>query len=178
MMMSAKTRLTSRAYGEPDASTEKETERPIRDQGIGRFPGRLREAIGSEGVRSFSRRAGISEGAVFSYLSSQTYPTLDRLDALAVAADRDPRWFIAPETESQSQSHLMRLDKKTLSRAARILDMALAMAHHEVSQADRLDLIADLYQKLILRGQLGGDELLEITEELSKNLNAIKESSK
>ncbi len=78
------------------------------------------------------------------------------------------------ESEAPSHSHAVRLDKKTLSRAARILDMALAMAQWEVSATDRLDFIADLYEKLIARGRIEADELLEITEELSQELNEIK----
>lgn len=96
---------TSKGYKESDASPEKGTLRPIRDPGIGRFRDRLKEALAGEALKPFAKRAGISEGSIFSYLSGQTYPALDRLDAICTATGRSASWFIASDQGASAASH-------------------------------------------------------------------------
>jgi phage repressor protein C with HTH and peptisase S24 domain len=57
------------------------------------FKERLKLAIGSDSARAFSRKSGLSEGAIRSYLSGETLPTLDRLHLIAAAADVGADWL-------------------------------------------------------------------------------------
>ncbi|GHB24139.1 transcriptional regulator [Salinicola rhizosphaerae] len=49
--------------------------------------------MGSEKPRAFAKRSGVSEGAVRSYLSGDTFPGLDRLVHLAQALGIDAQWL-------------------------------------------------------------------------------------
>ena len=110
-----KNRAGAGAYIESDAAAEKRTQRPIQSVGIGRFPARLREAIGSQGLRAFGKTSGLSEGALHSYLSGDTFPTLDRLDAIAQATGRAPTWFIADSEEADAASQAVRPETLTIA---------------------------------------------------------------
>lgn len=78
-----------------DVVTEdkKRTSRPFHEKGIGRFPERLATVIGDDSLRSFARASGLSEGVVRNYLRGETFPTLDRLDQLAVAGKVSAAWL-------------------------------------------------------------------------------------
>ena len=43
------------------------------------FPARLREIIGNESVRSFSRRCGVSETTIRGYLEGKNIPTIEKI---------------------------------------------------------------------------------------------------
>ncbi|MGJ8523045.1 putative HTH-type transcriptional regulator [Carnimonas sp. R-84981] len=81
--------------------TYKETDEPKGDsdrhpfplEKIGCFKNRLKSAIGTQSLRGFSRRCGLSEATLRSYLSGGTYPTLDRLLQMASALEKDPTWL-------------------------------------------------------------------------------------
>lgn len=49
--------------------------------------------MGAIGARAFARSCGLSEGAIRSYLSGDTYPTLDRLEQIAAAAGVSAVWL-------------------------------------------------------------------------------------
>ncbi len=111
-----KIRTGTGTYTESDASAEKRPERPILSPGIGRFAVRLREAIGSQGLRTFGKLSGLSEGALHSYLSGDTYPTLDRLDAIARATGRPAAWFISDsDAEEPPPSQVLRPEGLTIA---------------------------------------------------------------
>ncbi|MBA6097458.1 XRE family transcriptional regulator [Pseudomonas juntendi] len=87
-------------------SDEPKKEHPTLATGIGRFKERLKEAMNGAAARGFARDCGLSEGAIRSYLSGETYPTLDRLSQIATASGVDPMWlaFGAMNTDSQDTS--------------------------------------------------------------------------
>lgn len=58
------------------------------------FAERLKEAIGEETVRSFSRKCGLSEATLRDYLKGASYPTIDRLQKIASTAMMPMTWFI------------------------------------------------------------------------------------
>ncbi|OSM04878.1 helix-turn-helix domain-containing protein [Magnetofaba australis] len=68
------------------------------------FAERLREAIGNESVRGFARECGLSEGVLRNYLRGSTYPTLDRLAAIAAAANVDLSWLATGIGDSSPQA--------------------------------------------------------------------------
>lgn len=49
--------------------------------------------MGDSSARLFARKVGLSEGAIRSYLSGDTYPTLDRLEQIAQAAGASSMWL-------------------------------------------------------------------------------------
>ncbi|HGM4089141.1 MULTISPECIES: helix-turn-helix domain-containing protein [Pseudomonas] len=75
---------------ESAAESLEERESLRESPGIGGFPQRLREAIGMNSLRGFSRDCKLSEATLRSYLSGETYPTLDRLEQIAGAAGMSP----------------------------------------------------------------------------------------
>lgn len=80
-------------YAESDETDAAKSEHPIPLGGIGCFGERLKEIMGSAGARAFARACGLSEGAIRSYLSGETFPTLDRLAQIAHATKADPMWL-------------------------------------------------------------------------------------
>lgn len=80
-------------YAESDESDAGMAQHPIPLGGIGCFGERLKEVMGSTGARAFARACGLSEGAIRSYLSGETFPTLDRLAQIAHATKADPMWL-------------------------------------------------------------------------------------
>lgn len=80
-------------YKETDGNGQSEQERPFPPETIGRFNERLKEVMHGQGARSFARKVKLSEGAIRSYLSGETFPTLDRLAMISSAAEVDPQWL-------------------------------------------------------------------------------------
>lgn len=78
---------------ESDKSDAPESVHPIPSKAIGCFPERLKDAMGATGARAFARICSLSEGAIRSYLSGDTYPTLDRLEQIASAAGVSAVWL-------------------------------------------------------------------------------------
>lgn len=65
--------------------------------------------MGTRAARVFARDSSLSEGAIRSYLSGETYPTLDRLEQIAQAADVSAMWLAFGE---QRQTALVIEDDK------------------------------------------------------------------
>lgn len=80
-------------YKESDKTDASGTQHPIPSGAIGCFRERLKEAMGTRAARVFARDSSLSEGAIRSYLSGETYPTLDRLEQIAQAADVSAMWL-------------------------------------------------------------------------------------
>lgn len=78
------------AYRESDESDATKAEHPIPASGIGCFKDRLKVLVAGKSLRGFSRECGLSEATLRSYLSGETYPTLDRLELIARAGDVSP----------------------------------------------------------------------------------------
>lgn len=74
-------------------TTKKGTSRPFHDEQIGRFPERLEQAMRGRSAREFARASGISDASVRDYLRGDSYPSLDRLDAIAAAAGVSAKWL-------------------------------------------------------------------------------------
>ncbi|MBV6415386.1 MAG: XRE family transcriptional regulator [Xanthomonadales bacterium PRO6] len=103
--------------------------------------------MGSSSIRGFAREARLSEGVLHSYLSGDTYPTLDRLDQIAAAAGRPPGWFIGAG-EAILPSQPVRPDVGSLQAAVETVDTALELAGVAVGAADRAALYVSAYELL------------------------------
>lgn len=163
----------SEAYEKSDAEPESRTPRPTLSAEVGRFPDRLREVIGSESVRAFAGRAGLSEAVLRSYLRNDSFPTLDRLDAIAVAAGRPPAWFIASESDAQSQSHALRLHVDTLREATRSLIRVCAAYGFRYDPVEDADLLAEFYAEgMDDDGEISGENVIRLVERIAERQRA------
>ncbi|MCY1295937.1 putative HTH-type transcriptional regulator [compost metagenome] len=77
-------------YKESDETDAVAPEHPIPGAGIGCFKDRLKALVAGKSLRGFSRTCGLSEATLRSYLSGETYPTLDRLEMIARAGHVSP----------------------------------------------------------------------------------------
>lgn len=90
-------------YVESDKKDASGSEHPIPSGVIGCFRERLKEVMGKTGARAFARECGLSEGAIRSYLSGETYPTLDRLEMIAKAAGASALWLAFGHTDKADE---------------------------------------------------------------------------
>lgn len=86
---------------------------PFLRRGIGSFPERLTEVIGTQSVRSFSDEIGLSEGAVRAFLKGRI-PRAD--DALAISRARgvDLVWLLTGESADGEVTSLQEPSRKAL----------------------------------------------------------------
>ncbi|WP_241159800.1 helix-turn-helix domain-containing protein [Pseudomonas aeruginosa] len=80
-------------YEKTDGAPTELSGHPIPQDGIGYFKIRLKQAISSQSLRGFSKECGLSEATLRSYLSGETFPTLDRLEQIAQAAGTSAMWL-------------------------------------------------------------------------------------
>ncbi|QJT15225.1 helix-turn-helix transcriptional regulator [Aeromonas sp. 2692-1] len=93
--------MKSDTYEEKSQWGEKNAQGIFDEARIILFRDRLKEAIGEETVRSFSRKCGLSEATLRDYLKGSSYPTLDRLNKIAITSDRKMAWLIGEESGVQ-----------------------------------------------------------------------------
>nr|WP_256674515.1 helix-turn-helix transcriptional regulator [Pseudomonas sp. ALS1131] len=76
----------------------------VPDNGIERFKDRLKAIIQGGSLREFSRECGLSEATLRSYLSGDTYPTLDRLEMIARAGKVSATELAFGSSESKKEA--------------------------------------------------------------------------
>ncbi|MCW8334343.1 XRE family transcriptional regulator [Vibrio paucivorans] len=99
-------------YKEKDAENKKDKKRIIPSERIIRFKERLADVIGDEAVLSFAKKSGMSEGVMRSYIRGDTFPSLDRLEAIANAAKVDLNWLA---TGKDLSTQIVEVSNKSLS---------------------------------------------------------------
>lgn len=97
-------------YEESDKTDAQPEKHPIPSRAIGCFRERLKDVMGSTGGRAFARKCGLSEGAIRSYLSGDTYPTLDRLEQIAAAVGVSAVWLAFGESSQPKAAPLEAID--------------------------------------------------------------------
>lgn len=88
------------SYETKNAKAEIDKKRIIPSERIIRFKERLSDVIGNESVLSFAKKSGMSEGVMRSYIRGDTFPSLDRLEAIANAANVDISWLVTGNTST------------------------------------------------------------------------------
>jgi phage repressor protein C with HTH and peptisase S24 domain/transcriptional regulator with XRE-family HTH domain len=78
-----------------DVSELNDDGRPSYEYEVGRFPDRLRKAIGSRSVRSFAAECGLSDTVLRQYLSGKSEPSRIALIAIAREAQVRIEWLIS-----------------------------------------------------------------------------------
>jgi transcriptional regulator with XRE-family HTH domain len=82
------------SYGSVIMKKENAMEGIIPKEQIIPFGVRLKSTIGDESVRGFAKRCSISSSTVLSYLSGNSFPTLDRLAVIAEVGNVDMGWLV------------------------------------------------------------------------------------
>lgn len=122
--------------------------------GISRFPERLRIAMEGRSIRGFARECGLSEGVLRSYLRGDTFPSLDRLGVLAVAAGVSDTWLATGEgpmrrggeheiQESPESYRLM--DERLLGEVIEEVERCLQECGLDLPPAKKKELILTVY---------------------------------
>lgn len=102
-------------YKEKDGGSKKDKKRINPSERIIRFKERLAEVIGDEAVLQFAKKSGMSEGVMRSYIRGDTFPSLDRLEAIADAAKVDLNWLA---TGQDSNTQLVQVSSKPMSEGS------------------------------------------------------------
>jgi len=69
--------------------------------------------IGDESIHSFSRRCELSEATLRGYLRGVSYPTIDRLNKIAITANTSMTWLIGEDAAIAMASHSAGSEKQT-----------------------------------------------------------------
>ena len=93
--------MKSDTYEEKSQVDEKNPQGIFEDSRIILFRERLREVNGDESVHSFSRRCGLSEATLRGYLRGVSYPTIDRLNKIAITTNTSMAWLVGEESDVQ-----------------------------------------------------------------------------
>ncbi|NNN24347.1 XRE family transcriptional regulator [Pseudomonas nitroreducens] len=104
-------------YEKSDETDMEGVQHPFPLGAIGCFPERLRKVMGLTKARAFARECGLSEGAIRSYMSGETFPTLDRLAQIAHAKGVEPMWLAfgveqAPVIEDETYAYIPLYDAR------------------------------------------------------------------
>lgn len=92
--------MKSDTYEEKSQIDEKNPQGIFEDSRIILFRERLREVIGDESVHSFSRRCELSEATLRGYLRGVSYPTIDRLNKIAITASTSMAWLVGEDPDA------------------------------------------------------------------------------
>lgn len=151
---------------ESDAPAKKRTPRPILGVENGRFQDRLREAVGPQSVRGFSRACGISESVMRSYLAGKSDPTRLALIAMAYKAGVMLEWLATghgPKTEQEAHAERHgELDLDLLEGLVATVRRALMDAHAELPPDVEGRVIRLLYLAGLERGQINQKMVSEV----------------
>ncbi|WP_445496996.1 helix-turn-helix domain-containing protein [Photorhabdus sp. SF281] len=85
------------SYEEKTTQKGKKNNKPDRmiiDDRVTHFGQRLREAMQDEPTAKFARRCGLSDKAIWNYLDGLTYPSIEKVAALAHASNTSIEWLI------------------------------------------------------------------------------------
>lgn len=122
--------------------------------GIASFPQRLRESMEGKTIRGLARECGLSESVLRSYLRGDTFPSLDRLVAIAIAAGVSETWLATGEGHKgrdgaavarEPHSNYGMLDKKLIGDIIEEVESCLQDVPARLSPAKKRELIMTVY---------------------------------
>jgi transcriptional regulator with XRE-family HTH domain len=132
---------------------------------------RIKEVIGDESVLSFSRRSGVSEAVIRSYIKDKRDPSLEKIKAIAAAAGVTIDWLAtgrAPkyrkDWNADAPPPAAALDSELLIQA--LVDVALLEKENKITLAveKRARIAALLYKNHIKGTRIERDSLRQIIE--------------
>ncbi|SHO59125.1 XRE family transcriptional regulator [Vibrio quintilis] len=98
------------------------------------FPNRLKDAMGSDTLRTFEEKSGISRSVLSSYLNGKTYPTLDRLTAISVASEKSIEWLASGEITDDRMVAVYQYDLCVSAGAGALVEHEKPVAEFRFSQ--------------------------------------------
>lgn len=126
LTQSAKTRSTTTIEENRAIYKTPDSERPILSEESGAFISRLREVIGEESVSSFSRRCGIKEAVIRSYINDGRAPPIFNVVAMAdaggvtvdwLATGREPKTRAGLKAAQQADRKQSEVDERCVQAA-------------------------------------------------------------
>lgn len=139
--------MKTATYKNSDAAKGTASEHPSSSRELGCFKVRLREAIGAGSVRGFSSKAGLSQASLLSYLSGDTFPTLDRLAAIAAAAEKPMTWFLGSDEDGPGRAS-QGLSAEELTIAVQLATEALEQRNGTLPPAKFAELVTIIFELL------------------------------
>ncbi|HGY4723317.1 TPA: helix-turn-helix domain-containing protein [Citrobacter amalonaticus] len=88
-------------YKKNDEKEAKKTNRFFLEEEINRFGKRLEEAMGGESKTAFAKKCGISDTVIGKYLRGESYPSINKLPAIANACGKSMNWLIIGRDDAQ-----------------------------------------------------------------------------
>jgi transcriptional regulator with XRE-family HTH domain len=138
-------------------------EREVTPLGVRHFSERLRMALAGRSVRSFARECGLSEGVLRSYLRGDAYPSLDRLEAIALAAEVNDSWLAtgmgcrgrAEMFETRETGEAYRpMNEKLIGDIIELIETCLQGSGTELSPVKKKELILMAYDLSLAEGRI------------------------
>ncbi|EKE1131713.1 helix-turn-helix transcriptional regulator [Salmonella enterica] len=88
-------------YTRNDEKEAKKTNRFYLEEEINRFGKRLEEAMGGESKTAFAKKCGVSDTVIGKYLRGESYPSINKLPAIANACGKSMNWLIIGRDDAQ-----------------------------------------------------------------------------
>lgn len=139
---------------EPDQKRSDSPPIPPVSGGIGAFSQRLRESLKGESIRGFARKCGLSEGVLRNYLRGDTYPSLDRLETIAVSAGVNDTWLATGEGPMRRDGSCRvaelggdyrSIDPRLIGEVIEAVESSLQESGLELSPSKKRELIFTVY---------------------------------
>ena len=121
-------------------------------QELKRLSERLEKAIGSNSVRSFSLKCGISDRIVRRYLAAEAEPTFSKLVAMSEAAGVSVQWLMTGEEPNDVQ-----VDKEALIGAFEVVEWAIKEADLDLTTERKSQLLAAVYRLCLASNEKKAD---------------------
>ncbi|WP_050978612.1 helix-turn-helix domain-containing protein [Edwardsiella tarda] len=93
----------SDTYNKIDEKEAKKTNRFFLEEEINRFGKRLEEAMAGESKVSFAKKCGISDTVIGKYLRGESYPSINKLPAIANACGKSMNWLIIGSNDAHEE---------------------------------------------------------------------------
>jgi transcriptional regulator with XRE-family HTH domain len=139
---------------------EKTSRRILLSARLRSFPERLRRAMDGKSIRGFARECGLSEGVMRSYLRGDTYPSLDRLETIALAAGVNDCWLATGEGRMgvlevrESKDPYRPMNEKLIGDIIEQVELHLRQNGRELPPAKKRELILVVYDLSLAEGNI------------------------
>ncbi|EDD0729268.1 helix-turn-helix domain-containing protein [Salmonella enterica] len=139
----------------------KKTNETFRSGGIVQFGERLKAAMGEQSNVSLAKKCGLSETVIRGYLSGKTYPSIDKLPALAEAVGKSIEWLVTGEEDENKTMTEPSMSPEELSQWWSMIQKSLTLSE--------LASVVIAFQENGKKALLGAKTHNQSTPELSQN---------
>jgi transcriptional regulator with XRE-family HTH domain len=113
------------------------------------FEERIKKVVGSQSVRSFGEKCGLSDGALRKYLTGRSEPGLSALKSISEAAGVEIKWLATgegPMRVGDPSSSGASVDAEILRQAMETVEEALEFTGKTMPPAKKAALVAAIYE--------------------------------